>query len=256
MFIHNIDPVFFSIGSLEIRYYGLVYSLGFILVYFLLRYYSNKKIIKLSNDQIDILLVYLMVGLILGARLFEILFWEPQYYFSDIKRILYIHQGGLSFHGGLFGIIVSGYLFCKKYKFNFFEIADIVVIPAALMLAFGRIANFINGELPGRITNVSWCVQFPYYEGCRHPSQLYGSLKRFIIFFWLLVLNKKQWKSGFLFWNFILLDGLGRFIVDFFRDNTLHFGLTMGQILSLFTISISAYYLYKNHKEDLKKLFQ
>jgi phosphatidylglycerol---prolipoprotein diacylglyceryl transferase len=245
MFIHNIDPVLISIGTLEIRYYGLVYSLGFLLVYFLLRYFNDKKMINIDHEKIDTLIMYLMVGLIIGARLFEVIFWEPSYYFSDMRRILYIHQGGLSFHGGLFGVLLAGYLFCKKYKFNFFELADIISIPAALMLAFGRIANFINGELPGRISNVSWCVKFPDYDGCRHPSQLYGAIKRFLIFFWLFFILKKKFKHGFIF------------IVDFFRDNTLHFGLlTMGQILSIFTISISIYFLNKNHKKDLKKLFK
>lgn len=255
MFIHNIDPVFFTIGPIEIRYYGLVYSIGFLIVYYMLRYYSKNKKIELNYEQIDTLVMYLVIGLIVGARLFEVIFWEPQYYFSDLKRILLIHQGGLSFHGGLFGIIFAGYLYCKKYKVKFFELADIIAIPAALMLALGRIANFINGELPGRISNVSWCVQFPHYEGCRHPSQLYGSLKRFIIFSWLLILNRKEWNAGFIFWNFVLFDGIGRFIVDFFRQDTLYLSLTTGQILSLFTISIAIYFLNKNHKKDLKKLF-
>ena len=255
MFVHNIDPVFFSIGPLEVRYYGLVYSIGFLLVYFLLRYYSKKDKIKLTYDQIDILVIYLVLGLIIGARLFEVIFWEPQYYFSDLRRILFIHQGGLSFHGGLVGIIFAGYLFTKKYKINFYELADIVAIPAALMLSLGRIANFINGELPGRLTNVSWCFDFPYHDGCRHPSQLYGSFKRFMIFIWLFVINRKEWTKGFIFWNFVLLDGIGRFIVDFYRDDILYLGLTMGQILSIFTISVSIYFLNKNHRKDLKKLF-
>lgn len=251
MFIHNINPVMFTMGTLEIRYYGLVYVLGFLLVYWILR----KRSKTLSHDQIDSLMIYLFVGLLAGARLFEAIFWQSSYYFSNPLKIFYIWEGGMSFHGGFVGIVVAGYLFSKKYKINFFELADMLSIPAVLGLAVGRIANFINGELPGKIADVNWCVKFPNFEGCRHPYTLYLALKRFAVFGLLIFLDKKEYKPGFIFWNFVLWDGAGRLIFDFYKDEILYFGLAPGQWLSIVMIIVAGFFLWYNYKEDVKKLF-
>lgn len=251
MYVHNIDPVLINIGFLEIRYYGLVYVIGFLLAYFILRWYAKKDKIKLSFDEIDNLLMYLIIGLIIGARIFEAIFWQPNYYFSNPIRIFEIWKGGMSFHGGLVGIIIAGWIYIKRNKkVSLYELADILSIPAMLILAFGRIANFINAELPGKITNISWCVQFPYHDGCRHPSQIYESLHHFIAFFLMLPLFYKDFKKGFIFWIFIFLYGLGRFITDFWRDDpNILFGINMGQLLSLIMVIISIIFLIKDYSK-------
>ena len=261
MFTHNISPEIFSVGPISIRYYGLIYGLGFIAAYLFLFFQSKKGKIKITPKEIDNFVIYLIVGTIVGARLFEVIFWEPAYYFSNPSQILAIWNGGLSFHGGFVGVIIAGYLFSKKYGHSFWKLADIVSIPAIFMLALGRIANFINAELVGKVTDVSWCVVFPNQDGCRHPVQLYYALKRFIVFGWMYFLYTKnsvtqKFKDGFIFWNFVLFDNIGRFIVDFWKDDVLHFGLTMGQILSLVLIVVSIYFIYKRHLDDVKNIFK
>ncbi len=255
MFVHNINPTLISFGPIEIRYYGLVYVIGFLFVYWILR--KNAKKINMSNDKIDEFLLYSIIGLLVGSRLFEAIFWQPNYYFSNPIRILEFWKGGMSFHGAFIGLIVAGYLFIKRNKkFSFLKLADLVSFPAMLVLAFGRLANFINGELPGKIADVSWCVKFPYYEGCRHPSQLYESLHHILGFFIMLPLTYKKFKDGFIFFAFILLYGFGRFITDFYRDDpNLLFGLNMGQLLSLTMVFVAVYFIYKNYKKDVKNIW-
>lgn len=249
MFIHNINPTLIDLGITEIRYYGLVYALGFLITY----WFMKKRI---GQRKAENLIFYLVIGMLIGARLFEAIFWEPAYYFSNPLRILYFWEGGMAFHGGLIGILVAGYLFCRRYKERFFEIADMASLPAILFLALGRIANFINAELVGRITDVSWCVKFPGHEGCRHPSQIYEAIKRFIVFGWLVWLNRGRWKAGFIFWNFILWDNIGRVITDVWRaDPDIFLGMNMGQLQSLIFAMIAAVFIYLLHREDIAKLF-
>jgi len=233
----NFDPVLFSLGSLEIRYYGLFYVIGFIMAFLYLNNARKKQKIELSKDQVYDLIFYLIIGVILGSRIFEVLFWNPGYYFSNPKEIIAVWDGGMSFHGGLIGVLTGGYIFCKQYKKDFYEMADIVVIPTVIGLGFGRIANFINGELYGRPTSLPWAVDFG--DGIpRHPSQLYESAKNFIIFAILWVLKDKNLKKGTLFWTFITLYGAFRFTIEFVRQPDPQLGFvffnvfTMGQMLT------------------------
>ena len=247
MFIHNIDPVIARIGFLEIRYYSLAYILGFLLVYFILLYYIKKnRIQNMNRDRLDTFLIYVILGTIIGARI-GYFFTKDVNPFSHLIDIFKIWQGGMSFHGGLIGIILITLFFCRKYKVKFYDLADVLVIPAALALFIGRIMNFINGELVGTITNVKWCFLFKGYEGCRHPSQLYEAGKNLLIFFILLNLNKKRekYKPGTLFWLFILMYGLLRFIITFLRDDPRIFGLSGGQYLSLLMFLTAAIVLIK-----------
>src|SRR3989344_1339461 len=177
MYLHYLNPVLVSLGFLQIRYYSLVYIAGFLLVLWLLL--RKREQLSLSKDDCYDLLVYLILGTILGARLFEVVFWEPVYYFHNPLEIVALWHGGMSYHGGLVGVMVAAWLFCKKKKIEFWKLADIIIVPTALMLAFVRIANFINGELVGRVADVGWCVVFPGYSGCRHPQQLYAAAYRF-----------------------------------------------------------------------------
>jgi phosphatidylglycerol:prolipoprotein diacylglycerol transferase len=258
MFVHNIDPVLVRIGAIEIRYYGLIFVLSFILGYFILRYLAQKRKMNLNDEKIQDYLLYIAIGAIVGARLFYCLVYGFGYYISNPFEIFFIWQGGLSFHGGLIGAATAVILFCRKNSVDLRDMADISVIPLALGLAFGRIANFINGELVGRVTEVPWCFQFNGYEGCRHPSQLYESFKNFLIFGILWFVKDRKMKKGALFGTFILLYATFRFIIEFYREADVQLGyffnLTMGQILCIMMFVFGLcwfYYIYKN-KENKK----
>lgn len=254
MYTHNLNPTILNLGPLEIRWYGLVYVLGFIITIWILQKYKSRLII--SKDDVWDLLFYLILGVIVGSRIFMIL-WEPSYYLSNFTNIFKIWQGGMSFHGGFTGAVIAGWMYCKKKQIDFWKLADLITLPAIFALALGRVANFINGELVGRTWNGSWCVIFPDYDNaCRHPSTIYAAGERFLIFGWLLFLNFwKEFKPGFIFWNFVFFEGLGRIIVDFYRENALFLGFSLGQWLSLLMVIIALRVFHTKYKEDCKKFF-
>jgi|TARA_B100001971_G_C18254722_1_gene581090 phosphatidylglycerol:prolipoprotein diacylglycerol transferase len=257
MFYHNINPTLLSLGPLEIRYYGIIFVIGFILAYFLIIHLAKKRDLNLTKEDTADFIFYLIIGVILGARLFYVLFYNFSSYISNPLDIFAVWQGGLSFHGGLIGAVIATYFFCKKKKINFLELADIVMIPLALALALGRIGNFINAELVGRITNVPWAVKFPHYEGFRHPSQLYESLKNLVIFTALWFLKDKNLRKGTLFFTFIIMYSALRFFIGFFRAPDIQlgfiiFGLTMGQILNILMFLIGIIFIVRiNKKQDI-----
>ncbi len=253
MFIHNLDPVLLSLGPFQIRYYGLFYVIGFLAAYFIVNYLARKKELPLSKDDVADFIIYTILGTVLGARLFYILFYNLPFYIENPFELIAIWHGGLSFHGGFIGAALAGFYFCKKKRIHFYDLADIMVIPVALGLALGRIGNFINGELYGRITDVSWAVKFPDAEGFRHPSQIYESIKNLMIFFTLWSLKDKKLPKGFIFWLFITMYSALRFIVEFFREPDLQLGfilgpLTMGQVLSIIMFVVGAFFIYKVSK--------
>lgn len=255
MFYNNINPVLLSIGPFEIRYYGLFFVIGFVIAYFMLIYLSKRKELKLTKEDISDYVLYVIIGTILGARFFYVIFYNLPVYLSNPLQIFAIWQGGLSFHGGFIGAILAGILFARKKKIDFYDIADLTVIPLALGLALGRIGNFTNQELVGRITNVPWAFKFQNIEGFRHPSQLYESLKNLVIFFTLWNLKDKKLPKGFLFWSFATMYSFLRFIIEFFREPDPQLGfffnfLTMGQLLSIVMFFIGLFFLYKIHKKD------
>ena len=247
MFSHNIDPVIFSLGPFAVRWYGVFFALGFALVYFMLPYLARRKGIDLSKDDVADFIFYEIIGVVVGARIFYVFVYNGVYYLSNPLQAFAVWQGGLSFHGALVGAAVAAYFYCKKKSISFYALADLAVIPAALGLVFGRIANFINGELVGRVTSVGWCVNFKGYEGCRHPSQLYESLKNLVIFFSLWKLKDKELPEGVMFWSFVLMYSVLRFFIGFFRapDSQLGFfiGLTMGQWLNVLMFIVGAYFI-------------
>ena len=244
MFINNINPAIFSIFGLEIRYYGLVYVIGFLLILFILN--KQREKLKLSKDDVYDYLFYLIIFTILGARLFEILFYEPLFYFSNPLQMLMIWKGGLSFHGALSGVVIWTYIFTRKKRLHFYDISDIIVIPVAFMLFLGRIANFINGELVGKITNLSWAVKFQGYEGFRHPTQIYESLKNLLIFFVLSFLKNKNLKKGTLTWLFVFMYGTLRFFIEFLKEQTSFIlGIPVTQVLSSVMIVLGLYFLLR-----------
>ena len=254
MFVHNLNPVIATLGPFQIRWYGLFFVIGFIIAYYMLQYFSKEKKLGWSKEKIEDLLVYSGVGGIVGARIFYILIYNFTYYMQNPLDILAIWQGGLSFHGSAIGAVIGLYYFSKKYRMNLLHILDLSIIPFALALGLGRIGNFINGELVGHLTNVPWCVDFG--DGCRHPSQLYASLKDFFIFGVLWNIRNYKLPTGMLFTYFLFMYSILRFIVGFFRApdpqlGFLIFGLTMGQILNILLL-IFAIYLYRRIQTHIK----
>ena len=249
MFVHNLNPVFLSIGPFEFRYYGLFYVVGLIMAYFLFTHLARQRGIKITKDETLDLVVYAGIGLMAGGRLFYFLFYNFGLVLQSPLELFKIWNGGMSFHGSLIGLIVAGIIYCKIYKKNFFELADLSVFPAAIALGIGRFGNFINGELFGRVTSVSWAVDFG--DGLpRHPSQLYEMAKNFTIFGILWSLRKKNVPTGFYFWLFVMLYGVFRFSIEFVREpdpqlGFVLFGLTMGQVLCSIMMLLGGFMLYK-----------
>ncbi|MCK4521459.1 MAG: prolipoprotein diacylglyceryl transferase [Nanoarchaeota archaeon] len=247
MFINNINPVLLKIGFLEIRYYGIVYVLGFILLYITL--IKKRKKLKIKREQIDSLLLWLIIGLIIGARFFHLIFSDPLMFLKNPLELFMLWHGGMSFFGGLLGGFIALYLYIKKTMLEWKRFADISVIVGIFALALGRIANYINSEIVGTPSNLNWCVVFQKVDNiCRHPYQLYASLSHFILFGILLFTWKKTKKPGIVFANFLIGYGLFRFITDFFRQDLTYFGLSIWQYMSLVLIIIGIVFLRKINK--------
>lgn len=259
MFINNINPVLFSIGPFGIRYYGLVYALGFLIGYLFLRRSIIHKKLKITEEQLDIYLIWLIFGSIFMARFFEIFIYNAPYYLSHLSEIFQIWNGGLSFQGGFIGAILVTYFFSKRYKIHFYDIADLAVLPATLTLFFGKLANYTNSELYGRVTNVPWCVVFQKIDTyCRHPSQIYEALTILLLFGALLAYYlyyekfKHKYVKGTIFWIFILEYSILRFLMTFLREEPLYLGLNVGQWISLGAIIISGLFLIKHRRQNPK----
>ena len=251
LFIHDINPDLINIGPLSIRFYGIVYALGFLLVTHLItKKAKEKKIKNLTPDKAIDLVTYTMIFGLIGARLMHVIS-DFYIYKTNLIGIFKIWEGGLGFQGGLVGGLIFIYFYCKKHKINFLKFTDTIALPLPLIIGFGRIANFINGELIGNPSNLPWCVVFSRIDDiCRHPSQLYQSLSQFILFGILLYLSKTKMskKKGFISFSFIAGYGLFRFVTDFFRSDyhIYLFGLSHTQILNIFMFFIGKLYIVSN----------
>jgi phosphatidylglycerol---prolipoprotein diacylglyceryl transferase len=240
MVMPHIDPVFLRLGPLEFRWYGLMYIIGFCAAYFVVLTGVKRRNIGLTKDDVADLVFTVAIGIILGGRCGYVLFYNLSYYLSHPLKVFAVWEGGMSFHGGMAGTLLAGLYYVRKKKLPFFLMADIVAPAGPIGLGLGRIGNFINGELYGRVTDVPWGMVFPAGGNLpRHPSQLYEAvLEGPVTFLFLWLLGRKELPAGIVFWSFIALYGLFRFIVEFFRepDQQLGFflgGVTMGQMLSL-----------------------
>ncbi len=254
MWVHNLDPTIVSVLGLEVRYYGLAYVLGFIFGIFWLLYYRRE--LDMGKEDVYDLMFYIMLGVVIGSRVFYAVFWEPSYFISEPWKIFYVWEGGMAYHGGLVGSIVAAYWYCKRKSKRFWKVADILTVPAIAALALGRIANFINGEIAGRVTSIPWCVDFGDGE-CRHAYQLYSAAKRFVIAGVLAYVGvMRKWKEGFIFWLMIFLMGVGRLILDFYREDVLYWGLSIGQWMSLAMAVVGLVVLIVSYRQDLGKLFK
>jgi len=236
----TIDPVFLDLGFMQIRYYGLVYVLAFFLVYYALR--KKKHELNLDNKKIDTITLWLFVGMIVGSRIVALLS-QNLVLLKDPLVFFRVWEGGMSFFGGLIGALIVAYYLFKKYNINFYKVANEVVLPISFILILGRLANFVNQELVGKITDVSWCFNFVNEIGCRHPYQLYSAFLHLILFVVLLFVYKK-WKEK-TFWSFIFGYGVLRFITEFYRAESLIWGITLWQYLSIIMVIIGVYYLIK-----------
>ncbi|MCL0036870.1 prolipoprotein diacylglyceryl transferase [Thermodesulfovibrionales bacterium] len=247
----DIDPVIVQVGPLAIRWYGVMYIAGFVISYLLVRYQIKKKGLNFNSDFIMSLYLYLIVGLMIGARLGFVIFYGLPHFIHHPLEIFAIWFGGMSIHGGLIGSVFAGYLFCRRYKVDFWQMSDLVVATAPIGIGLGRIGNFINGELFGRITDLPWGIIFPAGGPFpRHPSQLYQfALEGVALFIILWILKDKGLKSGVLLSFFIIFYGVFRFFAEFFREPDPHLGFilgpfTMGQLLSAAMIIVGAGILY------------
>ncbi|MCR5506662.1 MAG: prolipoprotein diacylglyceryl transferase [bacterium] len=240
----NISPVAISIFGFDLRWYALAYIFGFILAFYYIKYilrHSTNN--ELSYIELDDLFTNAILGVILGGRIGYTLFYNFNFYISHPINIIKIWEGGMSFHGGLVGVIVAMFLWCKKNKKSFLHITDSIAMSAPIGLFLGRIANFINGELYGRITSSKFGMIFPYSDGLpRHPSQLYEALTEGLILFLILFLIHKikavRNRYGTISFAFIGFYGLARISIENFREpdaqiGFLKFGITMGQLLTI-----------------------
>jgi phosphatidylglycerol:prolipoprotein diacylglycerol transferase len=254
----NIDPVIVKIGPLALRWYGLMYIFGFVSSYLLMVYQVKKRALKIERSAIDDLYFYLILGLIVGARLGYALFYNPLVYLENPLEALALWHGGMSFHGGLLGALIAGLVVMKKKGLPFLTVADLILPTCPVGIGFGRIGNFINGELFGKPSNVPWAMVFPHGGDLpRHPSQLYEAFFEGLALFLILWIYKDYKKrEGDVFALFLILYGAFRIFCEMFRqpDDQLgyFFGLfSMGQLLSIVMIGAGLFlrylYLPKHH---------
>ena len=255
MFINNFDPVAFHLFSLEIRWYSLAYIFGIIIGWFYCKKYliKDKSILNIFDD----LITYLIIGIILGGRLGYIVIYNFDYYLNNLSEILMIWKGGMSFHGGLVGVLISTLLFSKKHNLNPFIFLDLISVVAPIGIFFGRIANFLNSELYGKETDVLWSVKFLAIDNIpRHPSQIYEATFEGLILFILLnyILKKNiSNKPGVISSLFLIFYSIFRFLIEFFRVPDLQIGyiifnLSLGQLISVifFTFGIYLFFTKNN----------
>ena len=257
MFINNFDPIAFQVFSFEIRWYSLAYIFGLILgwIYCKNKLIEDEKIKNIFDDYI----AYLIIGIIIGGRLGYVFIYNPVYYFHNMYEIPLIWKGGMSFHGGVIGIVFATILFCKKNDQEVFYFLDLVCAASPIGIFFGRIANFINSELYGRETDIFWSVKFILVDNInRHPSQIYEAIFEGIILFLIInIFYKKLFhKTGIISSLFVILYSIFRFLIEFTREPDAHLGLlafnlSMGQYVSLIFIMGGLILFYS--RNDFKK---
>ena len=265
MIVHSLDPVIIDFGLFQIRWYSIAYILGI-----LLGWLYALKIIKIINNNynyekinaksFDDLIIYLIIGIILGGRIGYVIFYDINYFSENINEIFKIWQGGMSFHGGLLGIIVATIIFTKSKKLNFFVFTDIIACVTPIGLFLGRLANFINGELYGKISLLPWAVIFPNGGNiARHPSQIYEAILEGIVLFILInfFAFKKQLllKEGYISGIFLILYSIFRIFSEIFREPDQHLGylfnyFSMGTLLSFVTLLAGLIIIFFTKKNE------
>jgi phosphatidylglycerol:prolipoprotein diacylglycerol transferase len=255
MLFPNINPVIFSIGLFTVYWYSMAYVLGIIVGWFYAYKIIKKFEIGVTAVTLENFVTWAILGIVIGGRLGYVLLYNPIKYFSDPILILKTYEGGMSFHGGMIGLIASSCFFCHKYKINLLCLNDILATVSPIGLFLGRIANFINGELYGRVTKMPWGMVFPNSDlQTRHPSQLYEAFSEGAILFLILAYTTFKYKSikiqGLNFAIFLIFYSVFRIIIEMFREPDYHIGfifnnLTMGQILSLPMLILGIYLIIR-----------
>ena len=259
MFTHNLDPIIFKLGIISIRWYSLAYVLGIVIGWWYgKKLISNKGHIlkeKINLKHFDDLITYLVFSIIIGGRLGYVVFYNFQYYLGSPIDVLKIWEGGMSFHGALIGIILGTYLFSIQRKIKTLFLLDIIACVSPIGIFFGRIANFINGELIGKVSSVPWSVVFPSLDLVpRHPSQLYEAILEGLILFVILniIFLKKKYEIGKCSCLFLIYYGIFRIISEYFREPDIQLGYiydlaSMGSILSfvMFLSGAAMFYIVK-----------
>ena len=258
MFIHDIDPIAFSIGAFQVHWYGLTYLIGFAAGWLLALSRARNPAWDWSREEVDGLITSAALGVVLGARLGYCLFYDPVYFATHPLDVFKVWHGGMSFHGGAIGVTLAVLLFCRRTRRKFLDVGDFIAPLATPGLLAGRLGNFINGELWGRVTDAPWGVIFPGGGAApRHPSQLYEAglegLLLFVILWWYSSRRPARGKVSGLF---LLGYGLARSFVEFFREPDAHLGylafgwLTMGQILCVPMILLGLLLLFWPRKAE------
>jgi phosphatidylglycerol:prolipoprotein diacylglycerol transferase len=254
-----IDPVLVHLGPIKIRWYGMMYLAGFLIGYLLLKRQIKEGLLRLTVDQLGGLTTALILGVILGGRVGYVLVYDFSTYLDHPLEVFAIWRGGMSFHGGLVGTLVAGAVYCRSQGVPLLPVADRVAVVVPVGLGLGRIANFINNELVGRVTDVPWAMVFPGYGPLpRHPSQLYEATLEGLVLFTVLWLARRRLAApGALLGLFLVLYAAFRIVVEFFREpdpqlGTLVLGATMGQILSAMMLACGAWLLATARPRGLK----
>ena len=256
MFTHNLDPILIDFGFIAIRWYSLAYIFGIILGWWygkkIIIKYFNSETVEINLKNFDDLITNLIFSIIIGGRLGYVIFYNPKYYISNPLDIIKIWEGGMSFHGALIGVIIGTYFFSKKRNIQPFFLLDIVSCVAPIGIFFGRVANFINGELVGKTSNIFWGVIFPDYDSLvRHPSQLYEAVLEGLVLFFIMnsIIKRINYQFGTCSYLFLIYYGFFRILSEFFREPDEQLGLffnliSMGTLLSVCMI-ISGFVLFK-----------
>lgn len=259
MLVHpQFDPIVFSLGPVAVRWYGLMYVIGFVAFIMLGKLRVRRGLGNgMLASEVDDMLIYGVLGVILGGRIGYVLFYKPAYYLSHPAEILQIWAGGMSFHGGFIGVMLGIFIFCLVKKKPWLQTMDFVAPLVPIGLAAGRMGNFINGELPGRPTDVPWGMWFPQHDAtqlARHPSQLYQfALEGLALFVILWLYSSKPRPTGAVSGAFLIGYGSFRFITEYTRQpddflGLLGFGLSMGQWLSLPMVVVGAAMMVWSYK--------
>ncbi len=264
MFTHNLSPIIFDLGFFSIRWYSFAYIIGILLGWWYGKNIITRKfqtIFPEIHKKFDDLITHLIFAIIIGGRLGYVIFYNFKYYYLNPLDIFKIWEGGMSFHGALIGIIIATLIFSNKKNLKSLFLLDIIACVAPIGIFFGRIANFINGELVGKISNISWSVIFPMKDmNPRHPSQIYEAILEGLILFIILniIINKKNYLIGTCSCLFLILYGVFRIFAEFFREPDAQIGyffgfISLGMILSLFMI-LSGFFIYNfiKKKDEIK----
>ena len=253
IYIHNINPVLLEIFSIKLYWYGFMYALSFIIIDYLIITASKNKKIILNEIQAEKFTLLILIAAVLGGRLGYVIFYDISYYILNPLSIFFLWEGGMSFHGGLIGVVVCCMYIANKNKVSFLDISDIISLYAPIGLFFGRIGNFINSELYGIETSGSWGVVFTAVDNYpRHPSMIYEAILEGLVLFAILIfVSNKNVKPGIISGCFLLFYGIFRFIVEFVRLPDPHIGyiyydwVTMGQLLTIPMIGFGLILIYK-----------